>query len=409
MKLKDILRLSIENIRHRQLRSWLTILGIVIGVASIISLISISIGIKDQISQRVNTLGTNIITISPGGASAQRTGFGGLRPPTQDIRLNFGGRGKTEITFREADELRRLAGVYKLDARVSGRSTVTYKDKNATISITGTEPDSFKDSVGLDVIYGRYLLSSDQYSAVVGYGIANSTFNDFDILNKQIKIKGTAFRVVGILNQSGGFGGSDSSIFIPQKIAQSVLNQSTVSQIIVVSSSDHDTDEVASNLENTLMSLHGVTKETEDFQVTTASSLAATVSGITDVLSLFLGVIASISLLVGGIGVANTMFMSVLEQTKQIGVLKSLGAKNKDIIYIFLSEAGIIGLIGGMLGVLLSFLASGLISLAGLPTNITLELILGGLFFSIFTGIIAGISPARNAAKIPPIEALRYE
>ncbi len=407
MKIKDIFGLSLTNIRHRHLRSWLTILGIVIGVASIISLIGVSLGVSAQINSRINTLGSNIITISPGGQQASRGGLS-LRPSGGG---GFGfGEGSSQITFREADVLRTLPGVFKLDARITKRELVNYSNKNTSAQIVGTEPSAFPDTVGTPILFGRYLSVSDQYSAVVGYGVANNTFQDFSILNKQIRIGGVPFRVVGILNQSGGFGGTDNEIFIPQKTAENLFNQTTdVSNIVIVVSPDHDTQTVANSVEAELDSLHKVTQQNEDFTVTTAASIQSAVSGITDVLSLFLGGIASISLIVGGIGVANTMFMSVLEQTKDIGVLKSLGAKNRDIIFLFLCEAGTIGFVGGFLGVALSFVVSFILSSVGVPTEMTPELVIGGLVFSVLIGIVAGISPARNAAMIPPVEALRYE
>ncbi len=418
MKMKDIFALAATNIQHRHLRSWLTILGIVIGVASIISLISISLGLSDAINSRINTLGTNIITISPGGQQSSRLGggFGAGAGPARATTGGGGGSGgfgvqtsQATLTFEEANVLRGLPGVYKLDARVSKRGEVQYKESNATLSIVGTEPSAFADDVGVNLTYGRYLSSSDQYSAVIGYNIANETFNDFSMLNKQIKIDGVPFHVVGILQQSG-LGTSDSTVFIPQKTAQNLFNQTTdASQIVVVVSPDHDTDTVASEIENELITLHHVTTTTEDFTITTAATLQSTISSITDTLTLFLGGIASISLLVGGIGVANTMFMSVLEQTKDIGVFKSIGAKNKDIIYLFLCEAATIGFIGGALGVALSFVVSYILASLGIPSVMSLTLVAAGLIFSVLIGIIAGIAPARNAASIPPVEALKYE
>ena len=407
MKFKDIFALALTNIRHRHLRSWLTILGIVIGVASIISLIGVSLGVSAQINSRISTLGSNIITLTPGGQQASRGGLS-LRPPGGG---GFGfGEGGSQITFREADALRGLPGVYKLDARLSRRENVNYSNRNTSLSIVGTEASAFPDDVGVPILYGRYLSTADQYSAVIGFGVANNTFQDLGVLNRQINIGGTLFRVVGILNQSGGFGGTDNTVYIPQKSAETLFNQSAVvSSVVIVVAPDHDTTTVASEVENEMLSLHKVTSQNEDFTVTTAATIQSAVAGITDVLSLFLGGIASISLIVGGIGVANTMFMSVLEQTKDIGVLKSLGAKNRDIIYLFLCEAATIGFVGGLLGVLLSMIVSFILGSLNVPTQLTPELIAGGLIFSVLIGIIAGISPARNAAMIPPVEALRYE
>ena len=152
-----------------------------------------------------------------------------------------------------------------------------------------------------------------------------------------------------------------------------------------------------------------MTADKLDFQVTTASSLQSSISSITGTLSLFLGGIASISLLVGGIGVANAMFTSVLEQTKYIGILKSLGATRWDVTRLFVFEAALVGLVGGVLGIALSYVASSAMTLVGLPTRITPDLILLGMFFSVLVGVLSGVFPARNAASVPPVEALRYE
>ncbi|MFA5105459.1 MAG: ABC transporter permease [Candidatus Micrarchaeia archaeon] len=420
MKLLDTIRLSFNTLTHRKLRSWLAILGIVVGVAAIISLISISLGLSDQINSRLNTLGANIITVSPGGQSSSRTGIGGVGIPglgggaggqrPGGGTTNTGGTGK--ITFSEADTLRHLDGVEYLDARVSTRSTVGYKDKNASVEIVGTEADAFLSTVGVDVLHGRGLTEADQYSAVLGYSVANQTFNDLEMVNRQITIKGKTFKVVGILNTSGtsGFGSSDSSIYIPQKIAKNLFNQTTeVSSIVIAVSPDYDTDAVATSVEDTLMALHKVSSTAKDFTVQTAATMQAAISSVSETLTIFLGGIASISLLVGGIGVANTMFMSVLEQTKYIGLLKALGTKNRDILKLFLFEAGIIGFVGGSLGVALSFGVSYMLKSFSLPSVLSPELVIGGLAFSVIVGLVSGVVPARNAAALEPIDALRYE
>ncbi len=421
MKSKYIFSLAVSNISHRKMRSWLTILGIIIGVASIVSLISISMGLSEDINERMNLLGTNIIQISPGGGQAQKGGNmgmgmigggGGAGPSGSPFGSS---KDDDALTFRDADELKSIIGVDSVDARLEERADVMYIDENTSLSIIGTEPEAFPESCGADILYGRYLSTSDLYSAVLGYKVANSTFDNeatSEMLNQQIKIEGVYFKVVGILEESGssGFTSADNAIFIPQKTARTLFSQDkNASSVLVIVNKNYDTDEIASKVEETLLELHGLTEDEADFQITTASSIQSTASDITDTLGLFLGAIASISLIVGGIGVANTMFMSVLEQTKEIGILKALGAKNNEILTLFIFESGIIGFIGGFIGILLSFFVSYLMTLFSVPTKLTPELLFGGLFFSIIIGIIAGFAPARGAAKIPPIEALKYE
>ena len=234
----------------------------------------------------------------PGGGGAPG-GFGGQESSTQ------------AITFKEADILSTLPGIYRLDPRLSKRETIQYQNKNSSATIVGTNPAAFADTVGVNISTGRYLNSNDGYSAVVGFNIANQTFDDLDMLNKQLKINGVSFHIVGVLAQSGsggGFGGSDGSVYIPLSAAKQLFNESTdASQLVVVVSPNHDTDTVASEIDSELLDLHMVTEDTKDFTITTASTMQAAMASVTDTLSLFLAGIASISLLVGGIGVANTM------------------------------------------------------------------------------------------------------
>ena len=403
MKNLELAELALNSLRYRSLRSWLAILGIVIGVASIISLISISVGMNEQIQKNLGGLGANIITISPGGARAGSMGFGGGGPPGESSS-------SAQITFSEADTLRRVAGVSKIDARVEGRASVSFMNKNTSISIIGVEPAAFPESSSTTILTGRSLGSSDTSSAVLGYSVATETFNG-SMLNKQIKIKGIAFRVVGILNQSGAsFSGPDRNIFISQKAAKKLFNQTDkVSSLVAIAQDGANPDDVAGNLSKTLRALHRVSEDKQDFTVSTASSLQSTLTTVTNTLALFLGGIASISLIVGGIGVANAMFTSVLEQTRYIGLLKSLGTRRGTIMKLFLFEAGMVGLVGGLLGVALSFFGSAVLSGFGLPSKISFELVLLGLGFSIVIGAVSGLIPARNASAVAPVEALRYE
>ncbi len=406
MNTLEILQLAVNSIRYRSLRSWLAILGVVIGVASIISLISISTGLNDQIQSQLGGLGAQVITITSGGGQAARVGFGGGGPGGQ------GGGGPAQpLTFKEADQLRHISGVAVVDARLSERATISYRNKNTSLSVIGTEPQAFLSSANVQVLGGRSLRNGDATAAVIGFGVMNATFQDPDILNKPIKINGHPFRVVGILNASGAsFGGSDDTVFIPQKTAKTLFSQNqNASSIVVLASNSSDPNVTATALTAELLKLHKVTAAKQDFRVTTAASIQSTISSAVGALGLFLGVIASISLVVGGIGVANAMFTSVLEQTKYIGILKALGTRRSDILKLFLFEAGLVGLVGGLLGVALSFVGSYIVSSFGLPTRISIDVVALGMLFSVGVGVVSGVFPARNAASVPPVEALRYE
>jgi putative ABC transport system permease protein len=335
-------------------------------------------------------------------------GFGGGPPGGA-----FGGATASakDITFAEADTLRHVAGVAKIDAQITGRASVSYRNRNSSLSIVGTEPYAFPESVGATIMSGRTLGTSDTSSAVLGYSVAAETFNDSSILNKPIKINGQQFRVVGVLNQSGSsMSNSDRSVYITQKAAKSLFNQTDhASTVIAIAADGQDTEAVAASLASALRTLHRVSEAKQDFTVTTAASLQSTISSVTNTLGLFLGGIAGISLIVGGVGVANAMFTSVLEQTRYIGLLKSLGARRRTIMKLFLYEACMVGLVGGVIGVLLSFVGSALLTSFGLPSKITLDLVLLGLCFSLGMGAISGLIPAKNAASVAPVEALRYE
>ena len=403
----ELAELAMNSLRYRSLRSWLAVLGIVIGVASIISLISISQGMNANIQSSISGLGANIMTITSGAARAGSMGFGGGGPQQDFGRTNS----EVKITFAEAETLRNVEGVAKVDARVQGNARVSYKNRNTSVTVIGVEPTAFPQSTGTNLSSGRALGTSDTSSVVLGYSVATQTFNDSNMINKQIKINGEPFRVVGVLNTSGtSFGGPDRSIFITQRAAKDLFNQTDkVSSVVVISADGYNPDTVAASVATKLRELHKVSVDKQDFTVTTASSTQTAISSITNTLGLFLGGIASISLIVGGIGVANAMFTSVLEQTRYIGILKALGARNGAILKLFLYEACMVGLVGGTLGIALSFIASFVLASFGLPSKITPDLLLLGMGFSVIVGAVAGLIPARNASSVAPVEALRYE
>ncbi len=403
MKNRELLELAFNSLRYRNLRSWLAILGVVIGVASIVSLISISTGLNDRIQSQLAGLGANLITVTPGGGQAGRFGFGPAEGPLGSIQKN------SPITFRQADALRHLPGVAMLDARLSRPATVSFLNKNSSLTVIGTQPETFPASSNAVLAEGR-TLSGTGPVAVLGSAVQNTTFGQ-DMLGKPIRINGRTFRVVGILNATGAsFGGADNNIFIPQEFAKGFFGQNeNLSSMVVITDSPNNTNAVASEINATLIALHRDPPNQPDFRILSASSIQSTLSTVTASLAIFLGVIAGISLLVGAIGVANSMFTSVLEQTKYIGILKALGARRIEIIKLFLFEACLVGLIGGILGIALSFVGGQILLAVGAPSNITPALIGAGLVVSVLVGALSGAWPAFNAASVPPVEALRYE
>jgi putative ABC transport system permease protein len=421
MKLSDIIKLSINNLSHRGLRSWLTVLGIVIGVAAVVAILSIGSGMQQSISSQLGGLGADIITISPGFARAYTVAFQRGAPPLIE-------RAQTSVYFTEKDvqAIKSVEGIIAINKVIAGRANVTYLAQSASVSVYGVDPLPWKEIIPVEIEEGRYLLPGDSDAIVVGNRVANQMFKRPLGINTQLTINGKPFKIVGILKESGGIAGIigiDNLIFMPLSSAKTVLGISTneYSSLQVKVSNPALVDYIASEIEEKLMLSRHVTEETKDFTVTSTKTIQETVMNVMNTVNLFLAGIAGVSLLVGAIGIANTMFMSVMERTTQIGTLKALGATNFEVMEIFLFESAMIGLLGGLIGIFVGFIASGLISeigvrvlITGMRAQTTLvvitpELILFGLAFSTFIGILSGILPARRAANLQPVEALRYE
>jgi putative ABC transport system permease protein len=419
LKNKDIVLFSIHSLGRRKLRSWLTVLGVVIGVAAVVALVSIAGGAQRGISQQMGSFGADIITISP-GVSRAGGGFqmGGGEPPEGGL---FRGGDQSESALFETDvkAVKSVSGVLYVDGIVAGRATAIFQSKNSSVSVEGVDTTSWGLMETTQTDSGRYLASGDDNAVVLGYRVANDIFPKIG-LNSGLILKyensSATFRVVGILKQSGQ---TDGNVFIPKQQAKNLLDldQDKVSSITVKAASQTEVETVAAKINATLLITHHVTEAKKDFTITTLQSMQASMSSVSNTMVMFIGGIAAISLVVGGIGIANTLFMSVIERTREIGILKALGASNSDIMKLFLVEAGFIGLAGGAIGALFGVIASGIISEIGLRIMgltggggyVSIDLIVFVLLFSFFVGIASGIFPARMASKLQPTEALRYE
>ncbi len=319
--------------------------------------------------------------------------------------------------------IKQIPGVMYVNGLVSGKADLKYDNEKTVVSVTGVDTSVWRlmDNTGIDE--GRYLQAGDSNSIVVGYSLAHGTFLQPITLNRPITIGGKNFRVVGILKQSGGFGGgSDTGIYMPAEMAREVITEKVANNqltSIVIKASDVTLVEYLKNdIDQKLMSSRQVNPRTKDFTVIASALIREQMSSVTQTMSLFLSAIAAVSLLVGAIGIANTMFMSVMERTKQIGLLKAMGTSEREIMKLFLIESGVFGLVGGIIGVgfgsaislVIPYLGIQALGFGGdLKATITTGTILFALGFSVVIGILSGIIPARHAAKMRPVDALRYD
>lgn len=429
MRFRYILKLSAESFMQKKLRSWLTILGIVIGVAAVVSILSLSTGTQQIITSQLGGLGADIVTVSPGFNRASGM-FGGGGPGGGPEGGGGGTASSTtedhNLTTRDLAAIKSVPGVKAVDGMISDRLAISYLAHSATLSVEGVDPLAWKEMTTSSLASGRYLTPGDGNVAVIGSRVADGIFKQAVLLNSQITIEGKPFKVVGILESSGSFGGTDNAIIVPIDAARTVIESvapTHFSSIQVQVEDANSVNQTTNDISSKLMLVRHVNDNTKDFTVSSAQSIQQSISSIMGTLSLFMAGIAAISLLVGAIGIANTMFMSVMERTKQIGILKALGTTNFEVMQLFMVESAIVGLIGGLLGVFVGFIVSGIIGEIGVSvignlgprggsmslTAITPELVAFAIGFSTMLGIVSGLLPARRASKLQPTAALRYE
>lgn len=416
MRFKKSFQLALNILIHSKLRSWLTIIGIIIGIGAVVSIVSISQGAQQQLESQLGSLGADILTVTPGMSRAKNFGggfAGGGRP--EDLQGTTSSSTEKNLTQKDILTIRTVENVNVVMGTISGRQDATYLSKTASVSIVGVDPLYWKEITTEELSSGRLLSSGDSTSIVIGENLATTTFEGIP-LNSKLTIEGKSFTIIGILE-------SGSTIYMPISIARTTLEDvgtdefhSISIKIQDVEKSNETVNEITSKL---LLSRGILDSKNQDFTISNPSAMQETMQETMSTMALFLGAIAAISLLVGGIGIANTMFTSVLEKTKEIGIMKSIGAKNKDILSIFLINSGLIGLVGGIGGIILGIIGSAYVGsflsseggmMRGLSnTSITSSLLFGALFFSVAIGIIAGIIPAYRASRLNPVDALRYQ
>ncbi len=393
--LRDYFLMAVSNIRHRKLRSWLTIIGIIIGVAAILSLVTISRSLESTLEGQFEQFGANRILISPKGFQGPGTVSEGL-------------------TTDDLETVEDISGFKYVVPWIFVSTEVKYKDEVGFTLINGIPADIFEEfslDSGAELDEGRFIEEGDKFEAVVGSRIVDDMFEDKLGIGNDIEIEGQEFEIVGIYEETGN-SQDDSQISIPLETAREIFNKpddvdGIVAQVRVADDIPRLQKEIEKRLEKK--------RDDTNFQVVTATQILEQLNEILGIIQFVLVGIAAISLVVGGVGIMNSMYTSVLERTKEVGIMKSIGAKNSDIFKIFLIESGLMGFGGGFFGALLGTLVAIIVGKfatnSGFLLNINIEplVLLFGLLFAFVVGVLSGVLPAMQAAKLRPTNALRYE
>ncbi|MCR4427818.1 MAG: ABC transporter permease [Caldiserica bacterium] len=406
MKFGRILFMALRALSHNKSRSFLTMLGVIIGVAAVMMMLSIGAGTQAVVTGRISSLGTNLLIIQPGNV---RSGGVALSSQAQSL------------TLEDMEAISSIEGISSVAPTLSGRAQAIVGSNNTNTSVIGTTPE-YKNLMNIKMSDGVFFAQTevDQWDkvAILGSTVAETLFPEGNPVgqNVQLVVNRTKalFRVIGVMASKGGtgFSNQDDQILIPITTAQKILfGRSTLGQINVEVSSVDLMDQVSGKISQILRIRHNIAEgKSDDFSILNQQDLLETMSSVATSFTTLLAGIASISLLVGGIGIMNIMLVSVTERTREIGLKRAIGALRRDIIIQFLLEAIILSTTGGIVGILFGFVGSYLIKSWGNTTTlITVGSVLLGFLFSVAVGVFFGFYPAQKAAKLEPIEALRYE
>ncbi len=405
MNILRTIQISLRALSRNKMRSFLTALGIIIGVGAVIAMISIGQGAKVEVEKRFNAMGTNLLFVHPG---------------SQSFRGRHGGGG-THETLTEDDAnaiLESCSAVQYISPNVNTRAQVVYQNKNWNTSIYGVG-DQYPIVRNWGIEEGDFFnaqqVKAGQKVCVLGREVSDNLFEGASPIGQIIRIKKIPFRVIGVLESKGDSGGwfnRDDMIAMPYTTAQKrLMGVDHVQSIDISAVSLTRTEEAMQQVQELLRIRHKIAPGAEDdFHVRNMSDIAESAAESTQVLTILLGGIASISLLVGGIGIMNIMLVSVTERIQEIGIRMSVGAREKDILLQFLTEAIVLSVLGGLLGISLGVGASKIISrFSGMETLVSIGSIVLAFLFAGSVGVFFGFYPARKASKLDPIDALRYE
>ena len=391
-----------SSIVSNKMRSLLTMLGIIIGVAAVIALMSIGYGVQESIKSDISRLGSNTITITPG--TGRKPGVRAAAGSTQTL------------TYKDYQAIKNLPNITYAAPLVTNSYLLVNGNKNWNTRVYGCTTD-YAALSSLTAQEGRFWTEKEYTArarvAVIGKTVATGLFGEEDPIGQKVRINGDPFTVIGLLEEKGySFMDQDDRVLCPfSTVQERMLHITYVNNIVISSDNDSDLAQIESDVTNLLRTRHRIaTGAEDDFSIQNSQDLLKTMESTTQTLTIFLGSIAAISLLVGGIGIMNIMLVSVTERTKEIGIRKALGATYRMIIVQFLIESITVSLAGGFLGVALGVGIALLIPhISELSTLLTAAPIVGSFVFSVLIGLIFGLYPAQKAAKLNPIDALHYE
>lgn len=405
MKFSDIIAETCTSLLSNKVRTFLTMLGIIIGIASVIAMVSIGQGAQKTIQSSIEGLGANLLTVLPG-----------IIQPGRGIVSS--GRGQAQsLVLSDADALRDIPGVSYLSPELNRRFQITTQQgTNTNSTVIGANPEY---ALARNVVTASGVFITSAHSrgmgrvAVLGPTVATDLFSETDPVGKTIRINKMQFTVIGVLAAKGsaGFFNPDDTVFVPLSTMQKILAGVDYISTLAISVGDKNMmDEVQQAVTERLAQKHRVSLENADFSIVSQKDILGTLTQVTTTFTLFLASIAGISLLVGGIGIMNMMLTTVTERTREIGLRKSVGARRRDITLQFLTEAVLLTFLGGLIGILLGWLIAFLASrIANIAIDVSLSSVLLAFGVSAAIGIIFGYYPARRASRLNPIEALRYE
>lgn len=406
MTFKDILHETHSALSSNKIRSGLTMLGIIIGISSVIAMMAIGTGAQNTIEASIQSIGSNLVIVTPGAQQGP------------GVTVSAGRGSARTLTYDDAKALSSIPGISAVAPEVTSRYQITAKGTNTNTQVIGTV-SAYPTVRNIQIAEGSFISDTQVQNgakvAVLGPTTRDDLFGEgADAIGQSIRINGNIFKIIGITVSKGGsgFSNADDVIYIPLITAQRYLSGNEyVTSISVAAENAQVTSQVQTDITTLLLDRHNITDPTKpDFSTLNQADIIATASSITNTFTILLAAVAGISLVVGGIGIMNMMLTTVTERTREIGLRKAIGAKRSDISRQFLIEAVAITFLGGFVGVLLGWVIAFIISLSGLiQAEVSISSIVLAFGVSTIIGIIFGYYPAQRAAKLNPIEALRYE